>query len=329
MHRLRRRDFITLAAAAATLPAAARAQQSGMPVIGLLDPTVPDEATADRLRAFAQGLSDAGFTEGRNVAIEYRWGEGKIDRLSLLAADLVRRQVAVIVAIGGSSPAFAAKAETSSIPIVFTAAQDPVKLGLVSSLAKPGGNLTGVVLPADATVRRLELLREMVPSATRIAVLLDPANASDTASILKGVEAAAARVRTLRLKVVTGGTASEIDAVFAGFARETPNALVVGPFSTDRRVQLALLAAVQRIPAAYPWRDFVEAGGLMSYGPNLRDAYRQAGLQAGKILKGARPADLPVVQSNKYALAINAMTARILGITVPRTLTPLAEEIIE
>jgi putative tryptophan/tyrosine transport system substrate-binding protein len=329
MHRLRRRDFIALAAAAATLPAPARAQQSAMPVIGLLDPTVPDEATADRLRAFAQGLTDAGFTEGKNVTIEYRWGEGKIDRLSSLAADLVRRQVAVIVAIGGSSPAFAAKAETSNIPIVFTAAQDPVKLGLVSSLARPGGNLTGVVLPVDATVRRLELLREMVPSATRIAVLLDPANASDTSSILKGVEAAGARVRGLRLKVVTGATASEIDAVFAGFAREMPNALVVGPFSTDRRVQLALLAAVQRIPAAYPWRDFVEAGGLMSYGPNLRDAYRQAGLQAGKILKGARPADLPVVQSNKYALAINAMTARMLGITVPRTLTPLAEEIIE
>jgi putative ABC transport system substrate-binding protein len=329
LERLKRRDVIALAGAAVAWPFGARAQQPAVPVVGLLDPTTPDAATADRLRAFRQGLKDAGFVEGENLAIEYRWAESRVDRLSVLAAELVRRQVAVIVAIGGSSPAFAAKAETGTIPIVFTAAQDPVKLGLVASLAKPGGNLTGVLLPADPTVRRLDLLRELVPAAARISVLLDPANAIETASIVKEVQAAAARTRGLQIKVLNASTAREIDAAFAGFGRERPDALLLGPFSTDRRVQLALLTMLHRIPAAYPWRDFVDAGGLMSYGPSLRDAYRQAGILVGRILKGAKPADLPVVRSSKYELVINASTARMLDLTVPRTLLPLADEVIE
>jgi putative tryptophan/tyrosine transport system substrate-binding protein len=327
--RLRRRDFVTLAGAAAAWPLAARAQQPAMPVIGFLEPTSPDGATADRLRSFRQSLRDAGFVEGENVAIEYRWADGRIDRLSVLAADFVRRQVAVIVAIGGSTPAFAAKAETSTIPIVFTAAQDPVKLGLVASLAKPGGNLTGVFLPAEQTVRRLSLLRELVPAATRISVLLDPANAMDIASILKDMDAAAVRTRGLQIKVINASTAREIDAAFDGFARERPDALLVGPFSTDRRVQLALLAVLHKIPAAYPWRDFVDAGGLMSYGASLKDAYRQAGVYVGRILKGTKPAELPVIQSSKYQLVINAGTARMLGLTVPPSLLSLADEVIE
>ena len=328
LERLKRRNVIALAGAAVAWPFGARAQ-SALPVVGLLDPTTPDAATADRLRAFRQGLKDAGFVEGENLAIEYRWAESRVDRLSVLAAELVRRQVAVIVAIGGSSPAFAAKAETGTIPIVFTAAQDPVKLGLVASLAKPGGNLTGVLLPADPTVRRLDLLRELVPAAARISVLLDPANAIETASIVKEVQAAAARTRGLQIKVLNASTGREIDAAFASFGRERPDALLVGPFSTDRRVQLALLTVLHKIPAAYPWRDFVEAGGLMSYGPSLRDAYRQAGVLVGRILKGAKPADLPVVRSSKYELVINASTARMLDLTVPRTLLPLADEVIE
>jgi putative ABC transport system substrate-binding protein len=326
---LRRRDFVTLAGAAVAWPLAARAQQPAMPVIGFLDPTSPDAATADRLRGFRQGLRDAGIIEGENVAIEYRWADGRIDRLSVLAAEFVRRPVAVIVPLGGSTPAFAAKAETSTIPIVFTVAQDPVKLGLVASLAKPGGNLTGIFLPAEQTVRRLRVLRELVPAAKRISVFLDPANAMDVASIVKDLQAEAGRTSGLQIKILSASTAREIDAAFEGFGRERPDALLVGPFSTDRRVQFALLSAVHKIPAAYPWRDFVDAGGLMSYGPSLRDAYRQAGGYVGRILKGAKAADLPVVQSSKYELAINASTARMLGLTVPPSLLPLADEVIE
>ena len=327
---LRRREFITLVGgAAAAWPLAAQAQQPVMPVVGFLDPTSHDAATAGRLRAFHQGLRDAGFVEGENVAIEYRWAENRIDQLSVLAAGLVRRQVAVIVAIGGSSPAFAAKAQTSTIPIVFTTAQDPVKLGLVTSLAKPGGNMTGVLLPAESTGRRLGLLRELVPAATRISVLLDPANASNFVSTLREVEAEAARTSGLQIKALNASTAREIDAAFASLVRERPDALFVGPFSTDRRVQLALLTVLHRIPAIYPWRDFVDAGGLMSYGPSMKDAYRQAGVCAGRILKGAKPADVPVVQLSKYELVINASTARMLGLTVPPSLRALADEVIE
>jgi putative ABC transport system substrate-binding protein len=327
--RLRRRNFIMLAGAALAWPLAARAQQRAMPVIGFLDPASPDAATADRLTSFRQGLADAGFVEGENVAIEYRWAEGRVERLSSLAAGLVRRQVAVIVAIGGSTPASAVKAETSTIPIVFTSAQDPVKLGLVSSLSRPGANLTGVFLPPELTARRLGLLRELMPTAKQIALFLDPANASDTASTLRDVQAAAARVSGLKLRVIYVSTAREIDAAFSSFVNERPDALLVGPFATDRRVQMALLGVLHKIPAAYPWRDFVEAGGLMSYGPSLKDAYRQAGVYAGRLLKGTKPADLPVIQSSKYELIINALTARLIGVTVPASLRSLADEVIE
>ena len=219
---LRRRDFVALAGAAVAWPLAARAQQAAMPVIGFLEPTSPDDETVGRLRAFRQALRDAGFLEGENVAIEYRWADGRVDRLSVVAAEFVRRQVAVIVAIGGSTPAFSAKAETSTIPIVFTAAQDPVKLGLVASLAKPGGNLTGVFLPPEATVRRLSLLRELVPTAKRISVLLDPANAMNVGAIMKEMEAAAARSSGLQIKMVNASTPREIDAAFEGLGASAP-----------------------------------------------------------------------------------------------------------
>ncbi len=324
---LRRRDVITLAAGAAAWPLAARAQQPGMPVIGFLGFTSPD-AFAGEVGEFRRGLREAGYVEGENVAIEYRWAENKIERLSVLAGGLVRRPVAVIVAIGGATPAFAAKAETSTIPIVFTVAQDPVKLGLVPSLARPGGNMTGVFLPPEATARRLGFLRELVPAAKRIAVLLDPANATNAASTLSEVETAA-RATGLQIQVLNASTSREIDAASASLGRERPDALFVGSFATDRRVQLALLAMLHRIPASYPLRAFVDAGGLMSYGPSLRDAYRQAGIYVGRILKGAKPVDLPVVQSSKYELVINDVTARMLGLTVPRSLIATADEVIE
>lgn len=328
MSGMRRREFIlALGGAAAAWPRRAYAQ-AAMPVVGFLDPMWPDTGTADRLRGFRQGLRETGFVEGENVAIEYRWAESRVDRLSPLAAEFVRRQVAVIAAIGGSTPAFAAKAETNTIPVVFTVAQDPVKLGLVAELAKPGGNLTGVVLPAEATVRRLELLRELVPAATHISVFLDPANAADVASTVRDINAAAAR-SGLQLKILNASTAREIDAAFASFGREPPDALLVGPFSTERRVQLTQLAAFHKIPAAYPWRDFADAGGLMSYGASLGEAYRQAGMLVGRILKGAKAADLSVVRSSKNELVINASTARMLGLSVPPSLMSLAAAVIE
>jgi putative ABC transport system substrate-binding protein len=329
LNQLKRRDFITLlGGAAAAWPLAARAQQPAMPVVGFLDPTAPDASVAERLRAFRQGLGDAGFVEGENVAIEYRWAENRVDRLLALAAELVRRQVAVIAAIGGSTPAFAAKTQTGTIPIVFTVAQDPIKLGLVTNLARPGDNMTGVFLAAESTARRLTLLRELLPAARRIAVLVDPANAASIGSTLTELEASA-RPAGLQIKVLNASTGRELDAAFATFVSERPDALFVGPVATDRRVQLALLAAVHKVPATYPWRDFPEAGGLMSYGPSLRDAYRQAGVYTGRILKGAKPADLPVMQSSKFELVINAQTARMLGLTVPPSLLALADEVIE
>jgi len=324
---MNRRSIIALIGGAALWPRAARAQQA-IPVVGFIEPTSPDASTPDRLRAFHEGLRQSGFVEGENVAIEYRWAENRVERLSPLAAGLVRRQVAVIAAIGGSTPAFAAKLETATIPIVFTAAQDPVKLGLVASLARPDGNLTGVFLPPEMAQRRVVLLRELVPAATRISVLLDPANAPYATSTLQDLETVA-RTSGVQINVLNASTAAEIDAVFAGFARERPDALFVGPYAVDRRVQLALLAAFHRIPATYPWRDFVDAGGLMSYGARLRDAYRQAGVYVGRILKGANPAELPVVQSSRYELVINGTTARMLGLAVPPTLRASADEVIE
>jgi putative tryptophan/tyrosine transport system substrate-binding protein len=288
-----------------------------MPVIGFLNPTSPD-AFADRLRGFRQGLKETGYVEGENVAIEYRWAEDQLDRLPALAADLVRRQVAVIAAVAPAST-FAAKAATTSIPIIFSLAEDPVRLGLIASIARPGGNATGInILTNELVAKRLELLRELVPGAARVAVLVDPSDATNTETTLRDVEPAA-RAIGLQIQVVNASTAREIDSAFASFMRERPDALFVGndAFFTSRRVQFVTLAARDRIPAAYSNRDYVEAGGLMTYGTKIADAYRQVGAYAGRILKGAKPVDLPVVQSTKFELVINAQTARLLGLTVP------------
>ena len=325
---MKRREFITLlGGAVAAWPLAARAQQPAMPVIGLLDQRSPD-ALADRLRGFRQGLKDAGFVEGQNAAIEYRWAENQLDRLPELAADLVRRQVAVIVAPAGLAPALAAKAATKTIPIVFVIADDPVRLGLVASLARPGGNLTGInFLSGELTAKRLELLRELMPSATRVAVLVNPANAENPE---REVEAAARSIG-LQIQTLNASTIREINAAFATFVRERPDAVFVGldPFFNSRRIQLVQLAARYAIPASYPARDFAEAGGLMSYGADIADAWRQAGSYAGRILKGAKAADLPVVQSSKFELVFNVQTATMLGLTVPDKLLVAADEVIE
>jgi putative ABC transport system substrate-binding protein len=326
---VRRRNFITLLGGAAmTWPLAARAQQAAMPIIGLLDSRSPDGMT-DRLRAFREGLKDSGYVERENVAIEYRWAENQLDRLPELAAELVRRQVAVIAATS-TNPAFAAKAATTTTPIVFVAGEDPVRLGLVASLARPGGNLTGInILSGELTAKRLNLLREMVPGAARIAVLVNPANVM-TENALREV-AAAARVMGLQIQVLNASTSGEIDAAFATFVRERPDAVFVGldVFFISRRAQLVNLASRHALPATYHLREFAEAGGLMSYGTNIVDTFRQAGVYAGRILKGAKPADLPVVQSTKFELVINAWTARMLGLAVPPTLLSTADEVIE
>jgi putative ABC transport system substrate-binding protein len=326
---LKRREFITLLGGAAAWPLAARAQQPAMPVIGFLHPTSP-EAFAQNLRGFRQGLKETGYVEGENVAFEFRWADGQLDRLPELAADLVRRRVAVIVT--ASPPAaFAAKEASATIPIVFGMAQDPVKLGLVASLARPGGNLTGInFLLTELAAKRLELLREMVPAAKRLAVLVNPAQATNTESTLQEVQAGA-QAMGLQIRVINVGTTSEIDAAFAGFEHERPDALFVGSGTlfTGRRVQLTQWAAHHRIPASYAGREYVEAGGLMSYGSNTGDALRQCGTYVGRILKGVKPADLPVVQSSKFELIINAQTARILGLELPPTLLARADEVIE
>jgi ABC-type uncharacterized transport system substrate-binding protein len=329
--RVKRREFIALlGGAAAGWPLAARAQQPAMLVIGFLGGTSPD-TFADRVRAFRQGLKDTGYVEGENVAIEYRWAEGQFDRLPALAADLARRQVAVIVATGGITSAFAAKAATTIIPIVFGAGEDPVRLGLVASLARLGGNLTGInFVSTELAAKRLELLRELVPGAARVAVLVNPANATSTETTLRDVEPAA-RAMGLQIQVLNASTSREIDAAFATFARERPDAIFVGAevFFVSRRVQLANMAARHAVPMTSGSRDIVEVGGLMSYGSNIADAHRQIGVYAGRILKGAKPADLPVVQSSKFELVINHQTARMLGLTVPDKLLVAADEVIE
>jgi putative ABC transport system substrate-binding protein len=328
---MRRRYFITLlGGAAAAWPLAARAQQSAMPVIGFLHPASP-ESYADQLRAFRQGLKEAGFVEGENVAIEYRWAEGQNDRLPALADELVRRRVAVIAAAGGPNSTLAAQAATTTVPIVFVTGQDPVRLGLVTSLARPGGNLTGInFFTVELVAKRLELLRELLPGAMRIAVFVDPASAATTESTLRDVEAAAGVMR-LQIQVLKASTSREIEAAFTSFVGERPDALFVGisTFFTARRVQLAQLAARHAVPAIYPDRLHAEVGGLISYGASLTDAYRQVGIYTGRILKGAKPADVPVVQSSKFELVINHPTARMFGLTVPPSLLARADEVIE
>jgi len=328
---MRRREFITLlGGAAAAWPLVARAQQPAMPVIGFLYPTSAD-AEKDRLLAFRLGLKEMGYVEGENVAIEYRWAEGQYDRLLALAADLVDRRVAVIAASGGHPVVLAAKAATTTIPIVFLIGNDPVELGLVDSLARPGGNLTGInFFAVELAAKRLELLRELVPGATRVAVLVNPVNAANTEATLRDVEAAA-RTMGLQIRVINVSTSREIDAAFATFERERPDALFVGsgPLFTSRRAQLALLAERYRVPAIYAGRQIVEAGGLISYGTSLTDATRQLGVYTGRILKGAKPEQMPVEQSTKFELVINVKTAKALGLDVPVHLQQLADEVIE
>ena len=329
---MRRREFVTLlggTAVAFAWPLAARAQQPAMPVIGFLN-SGAFETNVARVRAFHLGLKDTGYFEGENLAIEYRWAEGQYDRLPELAANLVRRQVAVIAATGGHAAALAAKAATTNTPIVFNVSEDPVKLGLVASLSRPGTNLTGVnFLNVELAAKRLELLRELVPNATRVAVLINPTHpAAETTK--RDVEGAA-RAMGLKIVVLNASTSREIDAAFAAFGRERPDALFVmgDAFFNGRHVQLATLAAHHSMPMTSAASDIVAAGGLMSYGTNMSDTYRQVGVYSGRILKGAKPADLPVVQSTKFELVINVQTARMLGLSVPPTLLATADQVIE
>jgi putative tryptophan/tyrosine transport system substrate-binding protein len=327
---IRRREFITLlGGAAAAWPLAARAQQASIPVIGFLYSLSP-EPIADRLRGFRQGLKEAGYVEGENVAVVYRFAENRVDQLPELATDLVRRQVAVIAA-GNTLSASAARAATSTIPIVFSVNEDPVRLGLVASLARPGGNLTGInFLGTELAAKRLELLHELVPAAIRVAVLVNPANVANTETTLRDVETAA-RAKGLQIQVLKAGNSREINATFATLVRARPDALFVAGdgFFTNRRVQLISLASRHAIPAAYGSREIAEAGGLMSYGSNIADAWRQVGVYCGSILKGAKPVDLPVVQASRFELVINAETARMLGLEIPPSLLARADEVIE
>jgi putative ABC transport system substrate-binding protein len=328
---MRRREFITLlGGAAAGWPVVASGQQPAMPVIGFLDSRPPD-AMANRLGGFRRGLKEAGYVEGENVTVEYRWGENRIDRLPELAAELARRQVAVIVTTGGTPPALAAMAATKTIPIVFLVGQDPVRLGLVTSLARPSGNLTGINLFAnELEAKRMGLLRELVPRAARVTVLVNPTDLPNAEATLQDVGAAAGAIG-LKIQVLKVGTSSEIDAAFEKIGHEPPDALFIGAsaFLNVRRVQLVQLAAFHRLPAMYGLREYAETGGLISYGPDVVDAFRLWGTYAGRILKGAKPTDLPVMQASKFELVINHQTARMLRLDVPPTLLARADEVIE
>jgi len=326
----KRRDFITLLGGVAAWPLAARAQRRAVPVVGFLSAVSPDGFT-ERLRAFRQGLKETGYVEGENVTVVYRWAENQINQLPALAADLVRRRVAVIVTAGGNVPPVAAKAATSTIPIVFAVSVDPVGLGLVASLARPGGNATGInFFVAELVEKRLGLLHELVPSARRVAVLVNPANAATTEAFMRDAETAA-RATTLQVQIFNASTSAEIQATFERLVQERSDAVFVAnePFFLVRRVQLATLAARYGLPASFPARDWVEAGGLMSYGTNVNDALRQVGVYTGRILKGQKPANLPVLQPTKFELVINLPTAKALGLEVPPQLLARADEVIE
>jgi putative tryptophan/tyrosine transport system substrate-binding protein len=326
---MRRREFITLLGGAAAWPLAAGAQQPATPLIGFLCSASP-EAYDSRVDAFRQGLNEAGYIAGRNVAIEYRWAENQYDRLPALAADLVRRQVAVVAALG-TPEAQAAKAGTATIPIVFITANDPVQLGFVASLNRPGGNLTGVTtLNLEVGQKRLELLREMMPTATNVAALINPSSAINAERLSRDLQTAG-QILGLKVDVLTASTEHEIEAAFETLVRQRVQGLVIGTnnFFTSRREQLAALALRHAVPAVYQFREFVAAGGLMSYGSSLTDLYRTAGFYVGRILMGEKPADLPVQQSTKVELIINLKTAKALGITMPEAIKVRADEVIE
>jgi ABC-type uncharacterized transport system substrate-binding protein len=325
---MRRRELITLLGGAAAWPLAAPAQQPAMPVVALVN---AGSSETRRAPAFRKGLSDVGYVEGQNVTVEYLWLDGQFDRLPTLMADLVRRRVTVIATPSGNLAAQAAKAATTTIPIVFSVGEDPVKLGLVASLARPGGNVTGINFFAqEVTAKRLGLLHELLPKAVRIAVLVNPANVATAEAAMRDIPKAAHSIG-LQIQVLNASTSREIEAAFATLVRERVDALfVVGDaFFTSRRVQFATLATRNGIPTAHSGRDAVEAGGLMSYGADGVDTWRQVGAYTGQILKGAKPSDLPVLQSTKFEFVINLQTARALGIEVPNSIQLLADEVIE
>jgi putative tryptophan/tyrosine transport system substrate-binding protein len=327
---MRRREFLILIGAAATFwPRAPRAEQPAMPVIGFLSTALADPS-AHLVAGFRRGLQDAGLVEGRDATVEYRWAEGQYDRLPQLAADLVRRQVAVIVTVGGEPSAAAAKAATATIPIVFNTGSDPVKLGLVSSLARPGGNATGVnIFTTELVEKRLSLLRELVPAATSIALLLNPNFAPAVVNAAESEAVARAIGRTVT--IFNASSDAEIETAFAKIVQARSGALVVGadPFFHSRRGLIVALASRHAIPAIYEWREFTEAGGLISYGTSLVEGYRQQGIYAGRILKGEKPSDLPVVQLSKFELVINLNAAKGLGLIVPPGVLAIADDVIE
>jgi putative ABC transport system substrate-binding protein len=326
---MKRREFITLlSGSAAAWPLRARAQQSAMPVIGFLDVASAAER-ADYMRGFVRGLAETGYIEGQNVAIEYRWAEGRYDRLPQLVADLVRSQVSVVAIPGTTAAALAAKAATATIPIVFGTGDDPVKLGLVASLNHPGGNATGVsMFGSELVAKRLQLLRDLAPAAKRVAVLVNPTDKTNNEPVLRDLETAAIGLQILPFEAPTG---REIDAAFERLVSAKAEALFLAPTAlfSARRVQVAILAARYQLPATFSSRNFVEAGGLMSYGTNQPGSYRQVALYVGRILKGAKPAELPVLQPANFELSINLNTARALRIQVPPTLLAIADEVIE